>query len=52
MLADPRGDISAIVIDLLVADKSPMLMFNVFVLSREVNPYWLGEGWVDTELAL
>ena len=39
--APPRGDISpapGMYDDLLVIDKSPMLMLNVFVLFMSVNP--------------
>lgn len=32
--------------------ESTILMLNVLVLFKSVKPYWLGEGCVETELAL
>lgn len=52
MLIDPRGEVPPRLMEVLVADRSPILMLNVLVLLSSVNPYCPGDGWVDTELAL
>ena len=43
--------LSPIAIERFVIDKSPILILKVFVLFSSVNPYYPGEGWVETEHA-